>query len=309
MTLSIIQMVLPVLVTFGLGTLCKRKGLFGEEGLKGLKAVVGNITLPAVLFFAFFTAEYSGRIALTFAVVFISCVLGLLAGFALRRFVKPYGKFLPFLVTNFEGGMLGYALYGLLYAGQTQTFAMVDIGQTFCAFTVFLATLKSVGGEKVSAGAIVKNMLHNVVFLCITLGALLGATGVGGWLLASAAGPIVRDTVRFIAAPTSALILIIVGYELRFDKVLMSPVLKTVGLRLLVMWTLMALGALVVFSVIPFDKPIFVAMLLAFSMPAPFIIPLYADVTGHADYISTTLSVQTLLSIALFIAISVYTLA
>ena len=77
----------------------------------------------------------------------------------------------------------------------------------------------------------------------------------------------------------------------------------------LVMWTLMALGALVVFSVIPFDKPIFVAMLLAFSMPAPFIIPLYADVTGHADYISTTLSVQTLISIALFIAISVYTLA
>ena len=186
---------------------------------------------------------------------------------------------------------------------------MVDIGQTFCAFTVFLATLKSVGGEKVSAGAIVKNMMHNVVFLCITLGALLGATGVGGWLLASPVGPIVRDTVRFIAAPTSALILIIVGYELRFDKALMAPVLKTVGLRLLIMWTLMALGALVVFSVIPFDKPIFVAMLLAFSMPAPFIIPLYADVTGHADYISTTLSVQTLLSIVLFIAISVYTLA
>jgi hypothetical protein len=152
-------------------------------------------------------------------------------------------------------------------------------------------------------------MLHNVVFLCITLGALLGATGVGGWLLASPVGPIVRDTVRFIAAPTSALILIIVGYELRFERALMSPVLKTVGLRLLVMWTLMALSALVVFSVIPFDKPVFVAMLLAFSMPAPFIIPLYADVTGHADYISTTLSVQTLLSIALFIVISVYTLA
>ena len=148
MALSIIRMVLPVLVTFGLGALCKRKGVFGSEGLKGLKAVVGNVTLPAVLFYAFFTAEYSARIALTFVVVFASCVLGLLAGFALRRFVKPYGKFLPFLTTNFEGGMLGYALYGLLYAGQTQTFAMVDIGQTFCAFTVFLAALKSVGGEE-----------------------------------------------------------------------------------------------------------------------------------------------------------------
>lgn len=309
MALSVLQMVLPVLVTFGLGLVCNRAHVFGEAGLQGLKAVVGNVTLPAVLFYAFFTAEYSGRIALTFAVVFASCVLGLAAGFALRRFVKPYGKFLPFLVTNFEGGMLGYALFGLLYAGQTQIFAMADIGQTFCAFTVFLAALKATGGERVGVRALARNMARNVVFVCITLGALLGVLGVGKWLLGTAAGAVLSDTVRFIAAPTSALILIIVGYELRWDKALLLPVLKTVGLRLLVMGTLLAASALTVFSILPFDKPLFVALLLAFSMPAPFIIPLYADVTGHADYISTTLSAQTMLSIALFIGIAAYTLA
>ncbi len=308
MVLSILQMVLPVLVTFGLGYLCKRKKVFGDQGLAGLKAVVGNITLPAVLFFAFFTAEYSGRIALLFAMVFISCVLGLLLGFALRRFVKPYGKFLPFLVTNFEGGMLGYALFGLLYAGQTQIFAMVDIGQTFCAFTVFLAALKATGGESVRVKALARNMASNVVFLCITLGAVLGALGVGEWLLATAAGAIIDDVIRFIAAPTSALILLIVGYELSFQKALLVPVAKTIALRFLVMYTLLAVGAWLVFSIIPFEKPLFVAMLLAYSMPAPFIIPLYADVTGHAEYISTTLSVQTLLSILLFIGIAAYSL-
>ena len=270
---------------------------------------MGNVTLPAVLFYAFFTAEYSGKIALLFATVYLSCVMGLLAGFALRRFVKPYGKFLPFLVTNFEGGMLGYALFGLLYPGQTQVFAMADIGQTFCAFTVFLATLKAVNGDKVSVKTLGRNMLHNVVFVCIVLGALLGATGAGKWLLALPAGAIVSDVIRFIAAPTSALILIIVGYELSFRKTLLLPVFKTVGLRLAVMYALLAAGALVVFSIIPFDKQLFVAMLLAFSMPAPFIIPLYADVTGHGEYISTTLSVQTLLSIALFIGIAAYSLA
>lgn len=309
MALSVLRMVLPVLVTFGLGLVCNRAQVFGEAGLKGLKAVVGNVTLPAVLFYAFFTAEYSGRIALTFAVVFISCVLGLGAGFALRRFVKPYGKFLPFLVTNFEGGMLGYALFGLLYAGQTQIFAMADIGQTFCAFTVFLAALKATGGQRVGARALARNMAKNVVFVCITLGAVLGVLGVGKWLLGTAAGAVLGDTVQFIAAPTSAMILIIVGYELRWEKALLLPVLKTVGLRLLVMGALLTASALAVFSILPFDKPLFVALLLAFSMPAPFIIPLYADVTGHADYISTTLSAQTMLSIVLFIAIAAYTLA
>ena len=309
MVLSIAQMVLPVLILFGIGLLCKRANVFDEAGLRGLKAVVGNVTLPVVLFNAFFTAHYSGKIALLFGTVFLACCLGLLIGFGLRRLVQPYGKFLPFLTTNFEGGMLGYALYGLLYAGQTPTFAMVDIGQSLCAFTVFLATLKAVSGEKTSARALLGNMLTNPAFIGIVLGVGLGVTGVGAWVLASPPAPIVRDVIAFIAAPTSALILLIVGYELNFRRERMGAVLKTVGLRLLVMGALVTLSALLVFSVIPFEKPLFVAMLLAFSLPAPFIIPLYADVTGHGEYISTSLSMQTLVSIGLFIAIAAYSLA
>ncbi len=309
MFLSILQMVLPVLIAFGLGYLCKRKNVFGEEGLKGLKAVVGKITLPAVLFYAYFTAEYSGRIALTFGTVFLSCVLGLLAGYALRRFVKPFSKYLPFLLTEFEAGMLGYALFGLLYAGQTHVFAMIDIGQTFCTFTVFMIALKAANGETTGMKGLLRTMLHNVVLIAMIAGAVLGVLGVGQWAMATAAGPVISTLFQFLAAPTSMLILIIVGYELRFDKQLLSPVFKTVGLRLLVMLPLMALSALLIFAVIPFEKELFVAMLLAYTLPAPFIIPLYATDPVHKAYISTTLSIQTLVSLVLFIGIAAYTLA
>ena len=309
MFLSILQMALPVLITFGIGYLCKRKQIFGMEGLKGLKAVVSHVTLPAVVFYAFLTAEYSGKIVLTFLVVFLSCALGLAVGFALRRFVKPYGKYLPFLLTNFEGGMLGYALFGMLYAGQTRLFAMVDIGQTFAAFTIFLSTLKAVNGEKVSARGLVKGMVNNIIFVCIVLGAVLGILGVGQWVLSSAAGAVIAEVMRFIAAPTGALILIIVGYELSFKKSLFAPVMKTVGLRIAVLYTLLAAGALIIFSIIPFDKPLFVAMLLAYSLPGPFIIPIYANAGENGEYISTTLSVQTLVSIVLFVGVAAYSLA
>ncbi len=309
MTLSILRMVLPVLLTFGLGYLCNRKKIFGPEGLKGLKAVVGNVTLPAVLFNAFFTAEYSGTIAVTFVTVFLSCGLGLLAGFGLRRFVRPYGRFLPFLVTNFEGGMMGYALFGLLYAGRTKIFAMVDIGQTMFAFTVFLTTLKAVGGQKTTPKTLLLAMVRNPVFVAIMLGVLLGALGVGRWVQGTAAWQVVGDLLAFVAAPTSALILLIVGYELSFRRKLMRPVLGTVGLRLLVSAVLLGLGALVIFRFVPFDKPLLVALMLAYSLPAPFIVPLYADAAEDGEYISTTLSVQTLVSILLFAAIAAYSLA
>ncbi len=75
------------------------------------------------------------------------------------------------------------------------------------------------------------------------------------------------------------------------------------------LYTLLALGALIIFSIIPFEKPLFVAMLLAYSLPGPFITPIYAKAGDQGEYISTTLSVQTLVSLVLFIGVAAYSLA
>lgn len=308
MFLSILDMVCPVAVMFLLGRLCSKKRIFSPEGLAGIKSLVGSVLLPAVLFNAFFTAEYSGKIALTFGVVYASCAVGLAAGFLLRRFVKPYGRFLPFLVTNFEGGMMGYALFGLLYPGQTHVFAMADIGQTLAAFTFFLTALQAVGTGRSDVKSLLRDAVRNPVLIAIVLGVILGASGVGKAVLSSAAGNLVSGTLSFIGAPVSGLILVIVGYELRFKKELLRPVLTTVALRIAVMGALLAIGSFIIFRVIPFDKQLFAALMLAYSLPAPFIIPLYAEMGGDGEYISTTLSMQTVASIILFIGVAAYSL-
>ena len=58
-----------------------------------------------------------------------------------------------------------------------------------------------------------------------------------------------------------------------------------------------------------FDKQLFTALMLAWSLPAPFIIPLFADMGDDAEYISTTLSTETIVSIILFIGVAAYSLA
>ncbi len=309
MFLSILEMVCPVVLMFLLGWLCSKKQIFTLDGLAGIKALVGSVLLPVVLFNAFFNAEYSGKIALTFGVVYVSCALGLGVGFLLRRFVKPYGKFLPFLVTNFEGGMMGYALYGLLYPGQTHVFAMADIGQTLAAFTFFLTVLQAVSKGKSDVKSLLHDAVRNPVLIAIILGVVLGAAGVGKLALSSAAGGLISGTINYIAGPVSGLILVIVGYELRFKKELLRPVFMTVGLRIGVMAALLAVGSLIIFSIIPFDKQLFVALMLAYSLPAPFIIPLYAKMGSDGEFISTTLSMQTVASILLFVGVAAYSLA
>ena len=127
MELDVIRMVLPVLVMIGIGYFCNRKQIFDMNGLKGLKALLGDIMLPVRLFNAFFTAAYSVRVVVVFLVVFIGYGIAIALGYVLRPAVKPYGKYLPFLLASAEGGMLGYALYGLIVGSQSG-FAAVDLG-------------------------------------------------------------------------------------------------------------------------------------------------------------------------------------
>ena len=69
--LEIVEMVLPVLVMIGLGFLCNKRRLFDEKGLAGLKALIGDITLPVVLFNAFLSAQYNLRLVVVFAVLYV----------------------------------------------------------------------------------------------------------------------------------------------------------------------------------------------------------------------------------------------
>jgi len=310
MITEILSKVLPVLVMIALGRLCETRQIINDEQHAGLKAIVGDILLPVVLFQAFFTADYGKRMLLVFVLVFVGYGAALAAGYALRRFVKPYGRFMPLLMTSAEGGMLGYALYALLCgADQTKTYAMVDIGQTVFAYTVFLTALKAAGGEKMTPKFIMKNIVTNKGCIGMLSGIVLGALGVYRAIDGTAAGEVVSSLLSFITAPTSALILIIMGYQLHVSKQLLRPVLTTMGLRLGVLAVVCAAVSGILFAVIPFDKGLLLALMLQYTLPAPFIIPLYADLGDDAEYVSTTLSLGTVLAVLLFFLLAAFSLA
>ena len=310
MITEILSKVLPVLVMIALGRLCETKQIINDEQHAGLKAIVGDILLPVVLFQAFFTADYGKRMLLVFVLVFVGYGAALAAGYALRRFVKPYDRFMPLLMTSAEGGMLGYALYALLCGtDQTKTYAMVDIGQTVFAYTVFLTALKAAGGEKMTPNFIMKNIVTNKGCIGMLSGIVLGALGVYRAIDGTAAGEIVSSLLSFITAPTSALILIVMGYQLHVSKQLLRPVLTTMGLRLGVLAVVCAAVSGILFAVIPFDKGLLLALMLQYTLPAPFIIPLYADLGDDAEYVSTTLSLGTVLAVLLFFLLAAFSLA
>ena len=78
--------------------------------------------------------------------------------------------------------------------------------------------------------------------------------------------------------------------------------------RLAIMAVLLAVVSFVIFQFVPYDKGLQIALMILYALPAPFIIPLMADVGEEGKYISTSLSVHTLCTILLFVAIAAFSL-
>ena len=176
------QKALPVFVMLALGMLCRKTKMISREGVAAMKTFAVNITLPAVMLNAFATASYSRESLIVPLVIFSMCVLMLLGGHLLCRMMKIPGRLSPYLATGFEAGMLGYALFALLFPQESASaFAMVDLGQVLFVFTLYKALLAGSSGLR----GVIHEALHAPTVWAIAAGILIGASGLYGALAPS----------------------------------------------------------------------------------------------------------------------------
>ena len=297
---EVIRTILPVVVMLVIGIMSRRSGMISREGIGALKNVVVNITLPAVLLNAFATTSYTFMDVvvplLMFAVCFIAWALGRAAGKALRM---P-SRFVPFLTTGFEAGMLGYALFNMLYgADRTAEFARIDLGQVLFVFTLYKVLLAMDGNEKADAGQLIREMALSPIIIAIVAGVLLGATGLYRAMIPSGVSGVLDACTSFVAAPTSAIILLTIGYDLVLDDIPWAQTAKVVVLRLVIMLALRtALVALL--RVLWPQTDLTAAINVMFILPPPFVLPVFADDADQRTYVSSALSVSTLVAIVGF---------
>lgn len=304
MLIDILKMVLPVMLMLVLGKLCASKGVLTGEAQASIKDLVCNVLLPISLFNAFFTAHYDRTLVIMLLVNFSLAGVAMTLGYLLRRCVRPYERYFPMLLTCMEGGMIGYALYGVIAGGNLTGYAMADIGQSLFIFTVYLSMVARENGEKLGGMALVKNALSNRCFQFILAGILLGALGVRGVAGLEGVWGLYDEIVGFVTAPISGMILLVIGAQLSFSREMMKPVMTTVCLRAVINIVLCAIGCAVIFAFVPFDKQVFSAMAVQYIVPTCFVISVYAKGEADARYVATTLSVGTIAAALLFIPVT-----
>ena len=304
--IQICNTILPVILMLAIGMVCRQKKLLSREGISALKSVVVNITLPAVMVNAFATMEYSGKNIILTLMMFGICLLAWLLGKVIKNVFHMESRFIPFLTTGFEAGMLGYALFMLLYgAERISDFASIDLGQVLFVFTLYKILLGIDGQEKISTRQLVTDMMKSPTVIAIIAGVLLGATGIYDMLAGPGISSMIDACTSFVSAPTSAIILLTIGYDLVLDHIPWAAVMKVTVVRIAIMAGLRGLAGVIVHAVGLGDS-LDQALNVMLILPPPYVLPVFADDEKQREYVSSALSVMTLITIIGFIMLAIF---
>ena len=151
--MKVLEIVLPVLVMILLGMACRKWKLLNQNGIDNMKVLVTQIMLPVAIFHALATSDYNKETGILVGIMFVMLVISFSLGFAMRPLMpeQRYRKYLPFMVSVYEGGSMAYPLYtSLCGAENLSQIAVLDIAGLLFGFSVYMGMLGQVeNGEKI----------------------------------------------------------------------------------------------------------------------------------------------------------------
>lgn len=300
---QILTILLPIAVMIGVGVWCRASGFLSDAGIENIKKLVTKVILPVAIFHALSTAEYSAKTAVVVALVFAVELLTFGIGFLLRRLLpQAYGKYIPFMVCLYEGGMIAYPLYANLCGSENLSrMAMLDIPGLLFGFSIYMGLLEEMEtGTKPSTRNLVRDALRNPAFIASAAGVVFGLTGITKALIASPLGDAYLSAQQLLTAPMTAMILLVVGYSLKPDITDWKPCLQTILLRFLVQAGAIAITVVGLRALMPGDDLLILAVVIYMSAPATFSMQSFLRTRQASAYAAAVSSMYVFISIAVY---------
>lgn len=307
-TLEMLLKVLPILLTIVLGYILIRVKVLKESSIDALKKIVVNVTLPVGLFAAFTKIRFKSEYLLIILSIFITCFILFYIAKLIAKVFSIKSKYFPFLMTAFEAGMMGYALFATIYgADSAADFGVADIGQVLFVFLVFVPMIINLESKQKGIASIKKSIMVAVkspVIWAIVLG-LVGSV-LKLWMYEDTQAFIaINDIFTFISSSTAFLICLVIGSGLQLSVKNMKLEIITAVLKIVFALAFAFLLKYLVFLPLGIDARIITGLFVLFSMPAPFVIPVFMQDPSAEDvsYVSNTLSIGSILGVLSFTAV------
>ncbi len=299
-----LAVVMPVLIALLAGMLLRKKQVITDQGASDIKSLIVNVCIPSLTFKSFYSADLSGGVPILIITMLVTMVLAYLVGSFLKKVLRVDQPMMPYLCTTIEGGMLGYALYILLF-GQENLYhmALIDLGTALFLFLYLVTKLRLRTESSVSGKEILKSLI-TPINVAIVGGLGCNLLGIGRLISSSAAGDILEEVLSFLGAPTGMLILITVGYGLNFSDIRWSETLKTILSRLVIFGIAGPAVFLLISRIFAGDPMYAYGIMMAFTLPPSFVFSAYARGEQEESYVGSVLAIYLLLSLVAFSVIA-----
>ncbi len=305
---DVLSAVVPVVGMLLLGMILRKTGFLSRKGIDEIKLLVSRIMLSVAVFHALATAQYSVRTWMLVGFVLIVELATFAAGFAVKHTffrgsaAQKTAKYIPFLMSLYEGGMLGYPLYANLCGTEAlSNIALIDISGLIFGFSIWMGMLQQTEkGEKSTPSQLLQSALHTPTFIAAVLGVLCGVTGVIKLLMETPLGGIYLGCEQLITAPLSAMILLAVGYDMDLRPTKIREALKPVFCRAVIQALAIAAVLFAVARLYPGNTPMAIAAVIYMCVPTTFSMQTYIHDPDGCAYVSTTNSIYILITIAVY---------
>ena len=308
--MKVLEIISPVLVMIILGILCRKWKLLNKNGIDNMKALVTNIMLPVAIFHALATSDYGAETAKLVGIMFIMLVVSFGIGFLMKPLMtENYRKYLPFMVSVYEGGSMAYPLYTSLCGQENLSqIAVLDIAGLLFGFSIYMGMLgQTENGEKINVKNLAVSAVKTPAFIASVLGIIAGLTGVIKLLLAGPAGGIYASVESILTTALTAIILIVVGFSMELTPELFRPCVRTIVMRIVLQAVMIVCVLLAVHSFIGSNKLLDLAVITYMSAPATFSMQTFLKREDGSAYVSTTNSLYCIVSVVVYMILAFFT--
>lgn len=308
--MKVMEIISPVLVMIVLGMLCRQWQLLNKNGIDNMKSLVTNIMLPVAIFHALATSDYGTETAKLVGIMFIMLVVSFGIGFLMKPLMtENYRKYLPFMVSVYEGGSMAYPLYTSLCGQENLSqIAVLDIAGLLFGFSIYMGMLgQTENGEKINVKNLAVSAVKTPAFIASVLGIIAGLTGVIKLLLASPAGGIYTSVESILTTALTAIILIVVGFSMELTPELFRPCVRTIVMRIVLQAVMIVCVLLAVHSFIGSNKLLDLAVITYMSAPATFSMQTFLKREDGSAYVSTTNSLYCIVSVVVYMILAFFT--
>lgn len=306
--MNVLQIVMPVLVMIILGMLCRKWKILTGEGVANMKVLVTNVMLPVAIFHALATAEYNKETGILILIMLVMLIVSFSLGFVLKPFLKgKYQRYLPFMVSVYEGGLMAYPLYTSLCGSENLSHvAVLDIAGLLFGFSIYMGMLGQVeDGGKIDVKKLFSSAIRTPAFIASVLGIIAGLSKIIIILLDSPFGGVYQSVENILTTSVTAIILLVVGYSMELNANLLKPCITTILIRMILQGVMMAGVLFVVHSLVGDSQIVNLAIITYMSSPATFSMQTFMKDEEGSAYVSTTNSMYCLVSILVYIILAV----